>query len=147
MKKLLLSVCFGLCAQGIAFADSISDQVVANLQAQGFEVVQMDRTWLGRMWILARSETVQREVVFNPGTGEILRDYAIKISTLMAQQDQSDDHDSGGTVSAAGQGDDAVIKDDGNLSISDDGTDLGDVAPKVGNTKDQVVVEPINPLE
>lgn len=149
MKKLLLSVIFSVCAHGFAFADSISDQVVANLNAQGFEVVQMDRTWLGRMWVLARSDTVQREVVFNPGTGEILRDYAVKLSTLMAQQNQDHDSDTatdGGITTSAG-GDGALVKTDDQTLTDGATTGTGDAAPVVGNSKDQIVIEPINPLK
>lgn len=72
---LVLAVIIGFAVPG--FADAISDRVIALLRAQGFEVIQMDRTWLGRIWILAESKDVRREIVFNPATGEILRDYAV----------------------------------------------------------------------
>lgn len=78
MKRMMIGLLFWGLAQS-ASAGSISDQVIANLKAQGFIVVQMDRTWLGRIWLIARSNSVQREIVFNPTTGEILRDYAVSL--------------------------------------------------------------------
>lgn len=93
MKRVLVVMAL-LVLGAKAGADTISDQVVRNLRAQGFEVVQMDRTWLGRMWILARNDTLQREVVFNPATGEVLRDYAVLLTTLNRPDDTGSDNDS-----------------------------------------------------
>lgn len=89
MKKQVLGVALSFAAALPAFADPVSDLVIANLRAQGFTVVQMDRTWLGRMWVVARNAEVQREVVFNPVTGEILRDYTVLLAVLNAP-DQAD---------------------------------------------------------
>lgn len=93
MKRILVAVAL-LVFGAKADADTISDQVVKNLRAQGFEVVQMDRTWLGRMWILARNDTTQRDVVFNPATGEVLRDYAVLLATLNRPDHNGSDSDS-----------------------------------------------------
>jgi hypothetical protein len=68
-----------------ALAESVSDRVFASLKAQGYLVVQHDRTWLGRIWVLARNKTMQREVVFDPTSGEILRDYTVLLADLDAQ--------------------------------------------------------------
>ena len=50
-------------------------QIVRQLEDQGFTIQSVRRTWLGRTRIVARSRTYEREVVFVPSTGEILRDY------------------------------------------------------------------------
>lgn len=89
LKKLLLISVLSCGAALPAFADAVSDRIVANLTAQGFAVVQIDRTWLGRMWILARNDDVQREVVFNPVTGEILRDYTVLLTALQPHESGS----------------------------------------------------------
>ena len=91
LKRLLLVLALSLGTVLPALADAISDMVIANLKAQGFAVVQMDRTWLGRMWVLARNSEVQREVVFNPVTGEILRDYTVLLATLNAPDQRGSD--------------------------------------------------------
>jgi hypothetical protein len=85
MKRFLIIGLLLFSSVDAASADSVSDKVFANLKAQGYLVVQQDRTWLGRIWVLARSKTVQREVVFDPTTGEILRDYAVSLADLAAQ--------------------------------------------------------------
>ena len=80
VQKLVLVLALILGSVLPGFADAITDRVIANLNAQGFEVVRITRTWLGRMWILAESKDVRREIVFNPATGEILRDYAVLLA-------------------------------------------------------------------
>jgi hypothetical protein len=90
LKKLLLISALSFGTALPVFADVVSDLVVANLKAQGFVVIQMDRTWLGRMWIMARNDEVQREVVFNPVTGEILRDYTVLLTALQSRESGSD---------------------------------------------------------
>ncbi|PYF09458.1 hypothetical protein C8J30_10830 [Rhodobacter viridis] len=52
-----------------------ADDVVAQLRAQGFKQINVSRTFLGRVKIEAQAPAVHREIVLNPKTGEILRDY------------------------------------------------------------------------
>jgi hypothetical protein len=58
-----------------AFASDLVDTVLADLKAQGYANFQINKTWLGRTQIRATSPKMRREIVINPGTGEILRDY------------------------------------------------------------------------
>ncbi|WP_412504337.1 hypothetical protein [Roseovarius sp. SYSU LYC5161] len=58
-----------------AFAQSVEDQVLMQLQAQGFVEITMHRTLLGRLRVVATNERYRRELVINPNTGAILRDY------------------------------------------------------------------------
>lgn len=51
------------------------DDIVAQLRAQGFAQISIGHTFLGRVRILANSVHLHREIVLNPKTGEILRDY------------------------------------------------------------------------
>ena len=53
----------------------IRDVVISQLRQQGYEDIRIGRTFLGRTRIIARSATVRREIILNPRTGEILRDY------------------------------------------------------------------------
>lgn len=59
----------------IAHAADTQDRIVEALQDQGFSVKKVKRTWLGRVRIEASGGGLAREVVFNPSTGEILRDF------------------------------------------------------------------------
>lgn len=70
----LVTATFCLWA-GLASAQSVQDQIVEQLQDQGFNRITVQRTLLGRTRIEAFSDTLERELVFNPNTGEILRDY------------------------------------------------------------------------
>lgn len=59
----------------VAGAQSLQDNIIAQLQAQGFVEFQTSRTLLGRLQIIAIGPEFRREIVLNPHTGEILRDY------------------------------------------------------------------------
>ena len=59
----------------LASAQSTQAQIVKVLIDQGFAVRKVKKTWLGRVRIEATGGGLVREVVFNPSTGEILRDF------------------------------------------------------------------------
>lgn len=63
-----------LCAAPV-HAQSVQESIVRQLTEQGFSEVRISRTWLGRSRIVARSDDLYREIIVNPATGEILRDY------------------------------------------------------------------------
>ncbi|MEM8657522.1 MAG: hypothetical protein AAGF22_05445, partial [Pseudomonadota bacterium] len=69
---LLLSL--GLGAPALAQRSALN-QVVSQLEAQGFAIEKVETTFLRRTRVIARSDRHVRELVFNPNTGEILRDY------------------------------------------------------------------------
>ncbi|MDG1738222.1 MAG: hypothetical protein P8L68_11205 [Paracoccaceae bacterium] len=56
-------------------ADEFSDRVVNWLEEQGFTHFEIKRTWLGRIKIEAYANGIEREIILNGRTGEILRDY------------------------------------------------------------------------
>ena len=92
-----------------AFADAIEDRVAAELAAQGYVVVTMERTWFGRLRVVAEIGDQRREIVLNPVTGEILRDYSALIEPIEAPRPPSDrrsrDRDDADAVATvAGQG-------------------------------------------
>ena len=152
MKRLFLGAALFALATGAA-AETISEQVISNLRAQGFEVVQMDRTWLGRMWILSRSATVQREVVFNPATGEILRDYAVLLAELNRPKDDGPDGPSpirpqiGLVDPVVGNGAPPVVGSGAPL-VGSDAPVVGGGAPVMGDQEQvEAPVEQNNPVE
>lgn len=55
-------------------AEVSQDDVVAQLTGQGFSRIEITRTWLGRVRIVATDEQRAREIVLNPADGTILRD-------------------------------------------------------------------------
>ena len=59
-----------------AMAGSLPDEIVRQLRNQGFRNIRISRTWLGRTRILAFRGEIRREIVVNPRTGEILRDFS-----------------------------------------------------------------------
>lgn len=58
-----------------ALADGVEDSVVADLRQQGYTGITTSHTWLGRLRVVAMQDGARREIVINPYTGEILRDY------------------------------------------------------------------------
>lgn len=55
-------------------ADVYERTIVEQLEAEGFSSISTERTWLGRMRIIAENDRGQREIVINPNNGEVLRD-------------------------------------------------------------------------
>lgn len=76
---------------------SPGDEILSTLRSRGYEIVENERTWLGRQRIVAMKDGTSREVVFIPATGEILRDYAIRA------EGPADDRLAGGGSDRAGQ--------------------------------------------
>lgn len=80
MKRIMQRALLGaVLAAGMPFAaaaDELSDAIIAQLRAQGYEQVEFTSTLLGRYRFIAYGGDRIREIVFNPATGEILRDYS-----------------------------------------------------------------------
>jgi len=76
MTRIALILCLVVCAAGSARAESSRERLLAALEADGYDIQQVERTWLGRLRIVATKGDLRREVVINPGTGEVLRDIA-----------------------------------------------------------------------
>lgn len=70
----------------------VEQAFLSGLKAQGFVVVEYGYTWLGRLRFVAVNGKLRRELVVDPATGEVLRDYAELIqdtprSPVLAQED------------------------------------------------------------
>lgn len=79
---------------------SLAEQVAVQLRAQGYDRIESGRSWLGRIWVRGQLGDTQREIVLNPNTGEILRDYTMG-EVRVAERDD-DDSTPGQTVVAGG---------------------------------------------
>lgn len=55
-------------------------EIVTALVERGYRILEDERTWLGRQRIIAEKDGTRRELVFHPGTGEILRDYSVRLA-------------------------------------------------------------------
>lgn len=71
---------------------------MAGLQQQGYAIIEHGYPFLGRLRVVAESDEIHREIVVNPGTGEILRDYAICLTDIQHPVPDLDGADSDGTV-------------------------------------------------
>ena len=80
MTRLLISMALAVMLAGPVFAGPVEDSVVQQLRAQGFSNIEVTRTWLGRARISAQRGSIFREIVVDPRTGEILRDYSERAS-------------------------------------------------------------------
>lgn len=75
MRVILIAAVLAGALASEGNAGRIEDSIVQQLRAQGFSRVEVTRTWLGRSRIVAKSSKYNREIIVNPVTGEILRDY------------------------------------------------------------------------
>jgi hypothetical protein len=100
-----------------ALARSTTDSIVAALRAEGYSEIDVSRTLLRRVRIVARSARRRREIVLNPRTGEILRDYTERFvddhwESDFDDEDDDDDDDDDDDNSGPGGGDDDDDDDD-----------------------------------
>ena len=130
MMNLFRSILLGggliLVLAGAGLAQSVTEQVIDQLQRQGFEIEETNRTLLGRVRIIAERNDFTREIVFDPRNGEILRDYSYSddgeagIWGFRRDDDDDDDRED------ARDDDDRDDRDDRDDEDDDDGDDDGD---------------------
>lgn len=97
-RFLLAATAFTLLSTTAARADYVED-IVKWLQKEGYGDIDVTRTLLGRIRIVAVKDGQQRELVCNPRTGEILRDVWISADGEMrppASSPAEGDDDAGG---------------------------------------------------
>jgi hypothetical protein len=141
-----------LGAAGVAgpvAADPLTDGIVAQLRRQGYGRIAVSRTLLGRVRIVGNSSSRRREIIVNPRTGEILRDYWLdetggSTGVTILEDDEGprddrdeaadgDDQDGGGDDEG---GDDQGGDDDGDDDGGDDDDDQGEDADHGGDDDD-----------
>lgn len=91
----ILAAALSLSLATPAFANPHVDRIVAMLQSDGYSSIEIVRTWLGRIRIEAEKDELEREIVINRSTGEILRDY-IESPDLFSFDDDDDNDDEEG---------------------------------------------------
>ena len=95
-------------------AETVDQAIVAELHQQGYTSVKVSKTWLGRIFISANLDGGYREIVINPQTGEILRDYS-RGAVQMVDDDRSDPKS---TVTADEGGDPVERPEDTTIGIA-----------------------------
>ena len=109
---------------GAAMAQSLEEQLAAELAAEGYTKITISRTLLGRTRIEATGgpNDREREIIFNPRTGLVLRD--------ILYLDVDDDDESEGNGQSQGgredDGDDDEGDDDDDDDVDDDDDDDDD---------------------
>ncbi|WP_294622588.1 hypothetical protein [uncultured Roseovarius sp.] len=94
LRRSLLIACLSLAPlAGVAQAQTAQDRIVQQLRDQGFDEIEVTRTWLGRVRIVAEEDDTLREIILNPNTGHILRDYWVELDDDDDDDDRDDDDD------------------------------------------------------
>lgn len=102
MKRLIIGLLFAFLPVSVS-AQSVQDQIIAHLVAQGYSDFEVSYTLLRRLRIVARSPSGDRELVIDPATGVILRDTLLRTRTGSGSLRGSDSSSaSGGSESSGG---------------------------------------------
>ncbi|MEZ5777335.1 MAG: hypothetical protein R3E44_03140 [Paracoccaceae bacterium] len=114
---LITSVGLLVCGVSRAHAESIEDSVSRQLADQGYAITRRKRTLLGRVKVEAINGRRRREIVFDPTTGEILRDYTDlgdrDGADASGRSDQRGASRGGSSEGAGGKGEEEDEEDDG----------------------------------
>jgi DNA-binding CsgD family transcriptional regulator len=100
MKNLLLATLLMVASALPGLAGPFEDEIAQHLRAQGFAEIDVNRSFLGRSQIIARNTEYFREIIVNPVTGVILRDFTRREDGTAL--DRIPDPDPGQTWSGAG---------------------------------------------
>ena len=74
-----------------AYANPHADRIIEQLKAEGYVSFETERTWLGRIRIEAGKDNLEREIVLNRSSGEILRDYTFIIEDALLDDEEDDE--------------------------------------------------------
>lgn len=75
LRKAAIILALAVASPAYSDTASVRDRVIAELRDDGYTEVRISRTLLGRLRFVARRRDAVREIVVNPNTGVILRDY------------------------------------------------------------------------
>ena len=100
MRRFLIILALCLTA-GPAMAKDVATAWVEQLTLDGYDDISVSRTWLGRTRIIAEKGEIEREIILNHRTGEVLRDYSrhedgtlrLPLGFEVSLEDDDDDDD------------------------------------------------------
>ncbi|WP_146694546.1 hypothetical protein [Thioclava sp. F42-5] len=116
-------------APGLARAESASEAVTRQLEDYGYHGIDVQRTLLGRVRITGTRAGVEREIVLDPRSGEILRDLS-----RSSRRPILNDTPLGGNGSSSYAGQGATSGRDGSDDGSDDGGNDSDSGSDSGSS-------------
>lgn len=102
-RSVLIGLVAAMLPLGPVLAQTVGDQVAAQLRQLGYHDIAVERTLLGRVRITGVKGDRQREIIVNPNSGEILRDLATDSRTGAAASDILDDGEGTGHSGKSGQ--------------------------------------------
>lgn len=92
-RQILAGLLASVVLPAAALAQTAEDQVIDQLKRQGYRRITLGRTLLGRTRIVATGPRGRREIVLNPSTGAILRDYLDRSDRGGSDNDRDDDRE------------------------------------------------------
>ena len=101
-----------------ADAETVRNAIVRELREDGYTSIRMSRTLLGRLRFVAERPGAEREIVVNPRTGVVLRDYR-----RIWLNDGENVPGSGGGSGSSGSGSGGEEDDDDENDDEDDESD------------------------
>lgn len=116
-----------LLAPQAGSAQSVERQITRQLRNSGYSDISARRTLLGRVRITARRGSQTREIIVNPSTGAVLRDFTKDASGRPIWEDTGNRpgrRNGGGDTNSSSGNDDS--DDDDNDDNDDGGDDEGD---------------------
>jgi hypothetical protein len=114
-RKVMGALVAGAMGTTPVLADVYESNVVQQLEAEGFRSISTERTWLGRMRIVAESGDGQREIIINPNNGEVLRDL------WLVERRGNEGNVQGEVVAGTGSGQGAAVAASGKDQDDDNG--------------------------
>lgn len=110
-----------------ALSETLEDKVVRALRRQGYRDIKTNRTFLGRLRVIAKKGERRREIILNRQTGEVLRDVIVgrSGSRSVFSSDDSDGAKSESSETGGYSGDDDSDDDRDSDGDSDSGSDSG----------------------
>ena len=143
LKRLLF--CLLLMLAGPAMGQSsIENSIVSQLRGQGYSNIEVNRTLLGRIRFVADRGNERREIVVNPATGVLMRDYTFRIPSgapAPVVQDRERDRDSdrdrsGSSASSRPSGSDRATSPSGGGASRNSGNDRSGAGSGGARTSD-----------
>ena len=114
MNRRLLAALLMMILSEPALARTVEERLISGLKSQGYVILEDGFTWLGRLRVVAENAQYHREIVVNPETGEVLRDYVVLLADMPAKQAPSN---SGPSVASSQGGDGSSTISDGGVSV------------------------------
>lgn len=107
IRVLAIAFLLALAPMAASAQDSpVRDRMIELLREDGYREIRISSTFLGRLRFIATKPEMQREIVVNPNTGVILRDY-VRVA-------RTEDDDAQGSFPGGGE------------DPFEDGEDIGD---------------------